>query len=200
LGNNPRTVITNCINLGNVIADSIAGGIVGSINYANIHDCLNAGYLSGKIYIGGIVGMDGGGEVINCINIGVVSPYACIPTQYIGGIIGVGGTASDVFNCHYDKQLCIYGGIGNTGMGYDIPVRAEGHLTRDMVGKGLQSILGDDNWTYFNNLYPIQKYYENNKLCQIAISPVTFHVSPSNYETHFNLFNDFTLNLENGVQ
>jgi len=84
-------------------------------------------------------------------------------------------------------------------MGQDIPGRAVGRLTKDLVGAQLQSILGTDNWVFNNNLYPILKHFANNNLCKIAISPAYFYHQGTNYESHFDIHNDFTLNLENGV-
>jgi len=48
----------------------------------------------------------------------------------------------------YDKQMCIYGGVGNSGNGSDVVNRAVGRMTINMVGNNLQNPLGA-NWNFW---------------------------------------------------
>ena len=192
--------ITNCINMGNVYGyGEGVGGIVGFGQPTIINRCINAGFISGTSIVGGIIGQHHRGRIQNSINIGVVASHPCNSANYIGGICG-GSNSGDISNCYYDKQLCIYGGIGNEGMGQDFPGRAVGKLTSEMIGTQLQAILGTADWRYGNNLYPILKDFIDNKLCEIARSPVHFYHQGMQYETHNELYNDFTMNLENNVR
>jgi hypothetical protein len=112
-----------------------------------IEECINAGYIAGMIGTGGLAGTTNG-RIRNSINIGVVEYLPCNNPQYVGGIVGESYHQSGdprVENCYYDKQLCVYGGIGNTGMGFDSVGLAEGRLTHEMLGNQLQSVLGNTN-------------------------------------------------------
>ena len=136
--------IINCLNIGDIKGNSsiggISGGSVSSSSPLEIENCVNSGLIIGTDEVGGIVGHLIQGRVSNCINGGVV-----IGNTNVGGIIGY-KTASGtvVSNCHYDKQMCIYGGINNA----DVTGQAVGYLTNEMTGTQLQSKLGTANFTY----------------------------------------------------
>jgi hypothetical protein len=126
--------------------------------------------------------LSGAAGVVDCINVGVVAALNCWANKSkFGGITGeISGQSVYHADCYYDKQLCVYGGIGNNGWGEDIAERAEGKLTRDMTGTALRTGLGADDWIYTTNFYPILKNFANNKLCEFAISPAYFYAQNSN--------------------
>ena len=73
--------ISNCINIGNVEGQGMAGGIVGVIKgmlppYPNsqLLNCINYGYVKGTNYVGGISGWTYNQyfDISNCVNTGVV--------------------------------------------------------------------------------------------------------------------------------
>jgi len=100
-------IISYCINIGTVTADSIVAGIVGGSDddnlyfdkTGNIYNSINSGLIVGKHIVGGIIGKNKG-AVKNCINTGTVkgnTKTGCIVGENEGGTIE---------NCHYDKQMC----------------------------------------------------------------------------------------------
>ena len=140
--------IENCINIGIIVGENIAAGIIGYIyvmaeEHINIYNCINAGFIKG-IDVAGIIGVLYHTpdylffNLSDCINTGVIEG-----TGSAGAIVGkmLGGLT--ITNCHYDKQFCIHKGVN----GQDVP-GVYGHITRNMVGRKLASLLGDNDWTY----------------------------------------------------
>ena len=188
--------ITQCMNLGSVSGDSYVGGITGTV-YTNtsITNCINCGFVKGNIdNIGGIAGHFQDGIVENCINTGVVEG----PEGYTGAIIGACATYIGLLalGCFYNKQMCIYGGIA----GEDIEGQAEGRLTKELIGTNLQAILGDENWIYNDNLYPILKELKDEIASKVAVSPAYLDDINADYDIYNNIDECFYVNLENGVQ
>ena len=118
----------------------------------SVSNCINSGLIKGTSRnISGIIGnIPNNGyknvEVLNCVNTGVIIGGTG-NNNYYGGIIGnieTGNNIITVSNCHYDKQMCIYGGINNA----DVAGQAVGYLTNEMTGTQLQSKLGTTNFTY----------------------------------------------------
>jgi hypothetical protein len=153
--------ISHCVNIGTILSKTdtmgwalelnrtfgSVGGIVGAggCDFNNfmalpvhIYNCVNSGYISGEAIVGGIYGeMYDEDTIENCINTGVVEGK-----EKQGGIAGAstfGYYGQEIINCHYDKQMCLYGGINGT----DEVGRAEGHLTKELIGTNLQSKLGN---------------------------------------------------------
>ena len=182
-----NVTVTNCINLGNVSVSnsysSFIGGIVGMSwsplsQSITIMNCINAGVVkapaiytnnpSSIIQVGGILGYNlyDGAKIINCINVNVVEG----PDELTSAI----GGGSNVVNCHYDKQFCNHKGVN----GVDIIGQAEGHLTRNMVGRKLASLLGDNDWTYvegatiYQSLYPQLKVLDHTNASKVGASPI----------------------------
>jgi len=157
--------ISNSINMGNITGNGSVGGILGivSLDYVTtLTNCINVGYIKGNQYVGGIYGRLiynptlGESVNINCINIGVVE-----------GNVNVGAMAGRTdseeklifINCHYDKQFCIHKGVN----GQDFP-GVSGHITRNMVGRKLASLLGDADWTYVEGATLIECLYPQLKV------------------------------------
>ena len=161
--------ILECNNIG-TITGKIVGGMVGYMGdeeYGNginrITRCINAGliqYDNGGtspygLAVGGIVGVtvttpnNSISNIIeNCLNTGVIEGTK---STNLGGILGKRGNNTTVTNCHYDKQMCIYGSINRA----EIAGQAEGHFTINMVGTKLQPKFGTTSWIYFDYLYPM---------------------------------------------
>jgi hypothetical protein len=107
------------------------------------------------------------------------------------------GKIKIIENCHYDKQMCIYGGINNE----DIKEQAEGYLTKDIIGTGLINKLGDAEWIYTDNLYPTLKGLENESIAMIARSPAYLDDKyKTNFDQHNNIRKCFPVNVENNVE
>ncbi|MCL2039592.1 MAG: hypothetical protein FWG85_04085 [Bacteroidetes bacterium] len=172
-----NTSIINCINIGNISGDSIIGGVAGRIYNTSITNCINAGYVKGITGIGGILGIRpnviGATTYItieNSINTGVVEG-----TGSVGAILGmiVGMSTITFINCHYDKQFCIHKGVN----GEDV-AGVSGHITRNMVGRKLASLLGDTNWTYVEGatliecLYPQLKTLDHTDASKVGATPI----------------------------
>ncbi|MCL2038889.1 MAG: hypothetical protein FWG85_00490 [Bacteroidetes bacterium] len=222
--------INNSINIGTITSTNYGGGIAGGgardlrskLIYdifrgnTDIFNCVNSGlivgvhaYISRDIspeYIGGILGHpEIDGEIRNCINTGVIiySPS----NNRIGAVVSSFGDGAmlSLQNNHYDKQMCIYGGIRNE----DILGMAEGHLTKEMIGWELQDKLGDEDWVYADNLYPTLKFLENHTIAKIARSPAylddedttqhPFNYRSHGYDVHCNIRKCFSVNIENNV-
>ena len=198
-----RTEISHCINIGVVVADSLVGGISGGYDNmfqpdnGDISYSINAGLIIGRRAVGGIIGQSLG-IIKNCINTGVISSSVNNPT-FMGAIVGrlEGGV---VENCHYDKQMCVYGGINNN----DVAGQAEGHLTREgMIGTGLQSKLGNAEWFYpsSDTLYPMLKSLQNEIISKVAASPAYLVINDADYsDRQNNVRNCFYVSLEDNVQ
>jgi len=194
--------ISNSTNQGEISADSIAGGIAGHINSANgyigyclnigtvkssgnriggiagantnpsrptITNSINAGYVKGDNNIGGIVGADVQTQkaiIVNCININVVEGNG-----NVGAIVGTPNP--NVTNCHYDKQFCNHKGVNGADVSGVYP-----HLTRNMVGRKLATLLGDNDWTYvegatlIQSLYPQLKVLDHTDASKVGASPI----------------------------
>jgi len=157
--------LSYCINIGNIEARNIvSGGIVASYStdvlneQISVSNSINAGYVKGNSYVGGIVGSVSPishCRVADCINTGVVEG-----TDRTGAILGFAGGSSYIFtNCHYDKQFCIHKGVN----GQDVP-GVSGHITRNMVGRKLANLLGDDDWTYVEGATLIESLYPQLKI------------------------------------
>lgn len=141
---------TNCYNVGtvtavtgNATANHYVGGVCGS---GSPTKCYNAGIVYGnnRKYVGGIVGT---GAPTYCYN----SNTARSTGTYLGGVSAVSNNS--ISHCYYDQQLCPAGGIAGT----DVPGKAEGLTTQEMLSNGMSSLLnpgGSSYWTYQTLLYP----------------------------------------------
>ncbi|MBQ3419024.1 MAG: InlB B-repeat-containing protein [Erysipelotrichaceae bacterium] len=108
LGNTNPSIVSNCINLGNVTSNNQAGGIVGKARTnaeTRITNCINNGTItvsddSGNHgIVGGIVGM-AGCKVDNCINNGEING-----TSQVGGIAGALISEGKTDACHNYGQV-----------------------------------------------------------------------------------------------
>jgi len=96
----------------------------------------------------------------------------------------------------HKKEVYMMGGIN----GQDAAGQAEGHLTSDLIGDKLKTILGDENWTYRGNLYPTLKGFEFDTIAIVAASPVYLDVvNSTDYDKHNNVRKNFTVSLANNV-
>ncbi|MCL2038941.1 MAG: hypothetical protein FWG85_00760 [Bacteroidetes bacterium] len=187
-GYNDGVIITNCLNIGTIICDNYVGGIVGrAVRTDNrdpamfIQNCVNAGFIKGTGQNNATAGIvciffapsSAGADIIisNSINTGVVEG-----NNNVSAIISFVGTSTSLTltNCHYDKQFCNHKGVN----GVDIIGQAEGHLTRNMVGRKLASLLGDIDWTYVERatliecLYPQLKVLDNTDASKVGATPI----------------------------
>ncbi|MDR2828846.1 MAG: Ig-like domain-containing protein [Acholeplasmatales bacterium] len=92
--------IENCVNNGNITANSYAGGIAGQAVFG-IKNCINNGNINGDRMLAGIVGMEGTtgtktlflGVISGCTNNGNINGVG----KYLAGIVGYSYNAID--NC-----------------------------------------------------------------------------------------------------
>jgi len=181
------------------------GGIVGgaAMDSSYIGYCVNSGLVIGNIGVGGICGTTTnpysdaplyGIEhiLVNCINTGVV--INLLDDNKVGAIVGF-AAKTIITNCFYDKQMCIYSGIGNA----KDELGVKGLLTKELIGYNLESILGTD-WIYNDKLYPMLKGLENEIISKIAAAPTYFAPTHPDYDQHNNLRECFYVNIENAVQ
>ncbi|MCL2039766.1 MAG: hypothetical protein FWG85_04980 [Bacteroidetes bacterium] len=164
-------IVRNCQNIGNIIftgqntAMKVYGGIVGLAGGLT-ENCIWSGYIKfgeetrDGFGCGGIVGyvpMNYQATTIisNCIVTGVIEGIG-----NVGAIVGTQMVPTlTITNCHYDKQFCIHKGVN----GADVP-GVSGHITRNMVGRKLASLLGDIDWTYVEGATLIQSLYPQLKV------------------------------------
>ena len=168
---------------------SVVGGICGWCYHSNnssiITNCINAGFIKGNGRVGGIIGVftatASGQAVSNCISTGVI-----IADTDIGAIIGGMGynlNNATITNCHYDKQFCIHKGVN----GQDVS-GVYGHLTRNMVGRKLASLLGDTDWTYvegatlIESLYPQLKTLDHTDASKVGAIPIFLYDGMKDWE------------------
>ena len=195
-------IISHCVNIGTIKGDYFVGGIVGGgehhPNYCgtgDIYYCINSGLVIGKNSVGGIIGFAGqNGAVKYCMNTGVILP-SDNDFANIGAIIGAIQQVAVIENCYYDKQMCIYGGINNN----DAVKKAEGRLTKELIGNNLLSKLGTDDWIYYDSLYPMLKDLEGEIISKIAASPAYLDDINEDYDKHNKIRQCFYINLENDV-
>ena len=164
-GYNYEGYIVDCYNLGTVISDDFAGGIVG-YNEWEVSCCGNSGSVLSYNYIGGIAGGNANsGSIAWCFNDGAVSSiYTEYTFSYAGGIIGA--NKGFVSNCHNSGRItgesfCSYaGGItGEEDSGYITSCYNTGELSTEISENGFSGgIIGCKFGT--NNLYDC--YYLNN--------------------------------------
>ncbi|MBQ4568589.1 MAG: hypothetical protein IJA62_00795, partial [Ruminococcus sp.] len=116
------TIITDCHNYGNVIADAQTGhgGIAGTVDNTKgqVVNCINLGSVEGKSQTGGVVGYNTG-QVLNCINSGSVTGTS----SYTGGIVGYNTrTITDCSNSGNVSGKGYVGGVAgyNYGSNADI--------------------------------------------------------------------------------
>lgn len=91
-------IVEKCYNKGNITAENIAGGIIGE-NGKKVTNCYNLGIIESKVYSGGIVGRNKG--IINyCYNVGQMKGNMC------GEIVGFNRTANVSF-CFWPEDSAI---------------------------------------------------------------------------------------------
>ena len=183
-------IMTNCLNIGSILNNRTAfclhyriGGLAGVLNVGTITNSINAGFISSNVEnvvpyeqgngVGGIAGITGttgvGSVMTNCINTGVVEG----PVGTTGAITNIRYTNSTIANCHYDKQFCIHKGVNGQDVSGVSP-----HLTRNMVGRKLANLLGDNDWTYvegatlIQSLYPQLKVLDHTDASKVGASPI----------------------------
>ncbi|MCL2040355.1 MAG: hypothetical protein FWG85_08015 [Bacteroidetes bacterium] len=154
-------ILEYCLNIGCVTGSSFVGGICGMYFYSNnssiITNCINAGFVKGNKTVSGITVLNAianGVAISNCINTGVIIADTETEVGAILGRIPYNNNGATITNCHYDKQFCIYKGVN----GQDVP-GVSGHITRNMVGRKLASLLGDTDWTYVEGATLIESLY-----------------------------------------
>ena len=162
------------------------GGIVGNIaSKTTISNCINYGLISAYNYSGGVVGYNeatgtNATSVTNCVNVGQVFSLRNTSGNLYGfnkdftvvdGVITTGGKVS---KCFYDNQI-------NTSLGITSVITAietetdvtgiiEGKSTSDMIGNGLQTALGEENWYFATDMYPRLKVKVNGSESEFSYS------------------------------
>ncbi len=141
---------SNCINSGE-INGLYNGGIIGQINgTVTINNCLNMGSVSGGNGIGG----NSSSTISNCFNAGTAN-NAIASSGTITNCINIGNATSVPANCLFDNQLLIRNG-------------STGKKTLEMTGDALKATLGEENWVFNENMYPMPKGLENSDYMKVA--------------------------------
>ncbi len=223
-GESTTDTIQFCINNDTIMSSSsVVGGIAGVIKTQSlINGCLNSSYVKGASNIGGICGQTTESVVKNCFNSGLVNAN----TNIGGGIVGSNGTQSEcessiniglaisggankgaivgsnsgsVNYCYSDKQIStntkICEGTAATN--------SELAFTKDIISDNLKDVLGEDNWSYANRLYPCPKGLENNEIAQVATASICLFVDENDenlYDELANVSNKFSIGFANGVK
>jgi hypothetical protein len=124
-------------------------------------------------------------------------------------------------NCYYDKQMCLQKGkfdpddwikdyiAAGQQYGWDTAIiyvgstdiNAEGLQTKELVGTTLQAMLGNTDWTYNTNLYPMIKGLEDEIISKVAASPVFLCTDNIDYyDVYNNVRHHFEISKENDVE
>lgn len=183
VGKTSYGVITNCVNVGQVIANQFdackgaflqtkAGGMTGYASYTKITDCFNAGDVYAmKESAGGIAGVvaessTGVGGMASCLNVGYV--YGALGYN-CGYIAALNNSSSSVLhtvsNVYYDAQM------SNTLFGADCQ-----SFTAQTNIKGLptaqltsgQTLAGLEGWVYKAGSYPVPAGFDYAELTAAA--------------------------------
>lgn len=183
------------------------GGICGYMENSTITDCINYGLVSGSNFTGGVLGRckDNNGKtpptnydnyVINCVNVGQVFSFCATS----GNIIGFNDNlAATITNCYYDNQINALGGVTSTKTAMEsVPDQSgkfEGKATTTMIGNGLKSALGNDNWVYADGMYPRLSVNSGKPAVTLAATPVTL----ASGDKADNVTKNFTVSTDNNV-
>ena len=120
-------LIKNCINLANIEAGGMVGGIVSTSQRCIIDNCINVGTITtnfGASWTGGggiiseVIG-DVGITILNCVNIGTIKNAITLPSIHFNAFGGIVGRASNltIDNCiNYGYVKSSYTGeLGGVG-------------------------------------------------------------------------------------
>ena len=168
------TDVYSCLNAGNIKADR--GGSAFGLTNCGAYDCMNAGELSAhsegpRTYP--FCGWNGtSGQSKRNINIGRAN-----------GVVTYWGATSNV-----QKQF----NICDEQMIYDAHSSLSNNTakkTSEMLGNGLQSLLGTENWVYAEGMYPRIKGLDTLPISIVTAMPVVFKSG----ETINSVKTDFTV-------
>ena len=168
------TDVYSCLNAGNIKADR--GGSAFGLTNCGAYDCMNAGELSAhsegpRTYP--FCGWNGtSGQSMRNINIGRAN-----------GVVTYWGATSNV-----QKQF----NICDEQMIYDAHSSLSNNTakkTSEMLGNGLQSLLGTENWVYAEGMYPRIKGLDTLPISIVTAMPVVFKSG----ETINSVKTDFTV-------
>jgi hypothetical protein len=178
-------IIQYCFNVGYVAGNNSIAGIAGSSANTNIHDCYNSGTLKGKLNFGGIVGLSA-----NTVSPAIEKCYSngLMDISEITGSYGaVYGANSDreVNNSFFDVQL-----ITSTTI-----AKGSARLTSQMLGDGIRSTLGEDDWEYASGFYPALKNNKSSDAAKLSIAPMVLDAD----DDVDGVISNFTVETSTGV-
>ena len=169
-------------------------------NTTTITHCINYGLVSGFNFIGGIAGRcnASGASIQNCVNVGQVFSM-CATSGCILGFNDDYKTIANISNNYFDNQINTLNGStskknGNEPTG-DYSGNFKGMATSEIIGYGLQNILGENNWDFATGMYPRLKLKNNNDDIIVAATPVIL----SSGDKADNVTANFTVSKENNV-
>ncbi|MBW6516623.1 MAG: T9SS type A sorting domain-containing protein [Candidatus Cloacimonetes bacterium] len=178
-----ETIMNNCYSMGNIDADTVAGGLVGnsywhsiisnsfssvdidgentfigclvgSNSRAIISNCYSAGNVSGSNFVGGMVGSNGYlSQIIDSYSIGYVTGTG----TSVGGLVGwrnQGSTSNSFWDIETSGQTTSQGGIGRTTAQMTYPYDGNTYVQWDFINIWDHDITGE-----FNNGYPLLRFY-----------------------------------------
>jgi len=73
-------------------------------------------------------------------------------------------------------------------------------LTRELIGNNLQAILGNTDWIYSDNLYPMLQILADEMISKIAASPAYLDATNPDFDQQNNVRQCFIVNLENDIE
>lgn len=190
--------ITGCSNTGDVIGATSLGGIIGysanvSMNHCSSSDNIYGIYSSGA-YCGGVAGFvtnyNSDNTSANCLYFGNVESPSNSSAAIFGRLWTESGVPSHAENNYYDRQMTLKSGVYPGG---DVAGTAEGRYTFEMLGEGLQSLLGT-GWTYRDGMYPSPENVATTDIAILAAAPSNFdYKSEDDFDQYNSLTADFQL-------
>ena len=159
-------VTSLCFNAGKVATPTgsynYCGGISG-YNTSFMSDCYNTGIVSGVDYVGGVVGYNGTSQFARLYSAGQVTGTG----SHVGAICNATSASYFPQNAAFDTRMIP--GCGAIG---SLDPNNQSKYTEQMHGDGLQSLLGTDNWTYTDSLYPQLTVFVGEDASYVSVTPI----------------------------
>ncbi|MCL1921260.1 MAG: leucine-rich repeat domain-containing protein [Kiritimatiellaeota bacterium] len=158
----------NDVNSGLVCLGGIAGVNVGAnqsdftmirncSNFATLTAIVNPGAQDTRLNVGGIVGRNNGGRILNCHNAGEITTTGTTDNEvFVGGIMGMAGSYSDIVNCLGNGVINIMGtnnGDIQAGGLLGKPLAIPLHIVRSTWSRSAAPFPAHGSGAYVNDYY-----------------------------------------------
>ena len=158
-------VTKQCFNMGKVTSSAeYCGGIAGQ-NSSFLSDSYNTGIIQGTTYVGGVTGKNEESQFTRVYNAGYVNATGVI----FGGLSNADNSTYFPSSSACDTRMSPAAGVVN---GMD--PNSQSKLTEQMVGSNLQTLLGTENWTYTDSLYPQLTVFVGEDASYVSTTPLYF--------------------------